>query len=167
MRKFTCQTVKFLTLRGPPAEVIHMTIDQRKMIDSFRSQGMGYKRIAAQLGISENTVKSYLRRNTQPEETVSAQVPVQTPQPVTNTHICWKCGKPVTQNPGRKEKKFCSDACRFAWWNAHQDLVKRKAVYHFTCPTCGREFTAYGKANRKYCSHDCYIRARFGGAVCE
>ena len=144
-----------------------MTIDQRKMIDSFRSQGMGYKRIAAKLGISENTVKSYLRRNTQPGETVPAQVLAQATKPATDTHICWQCGKPVAQNPGRKEKKFCSNACRFAWWNAHQDLVKRKSVYHFTCPTCGREFTAYGKANRKYCSHVCYIQARFGGAVCE
>ena len=35
-----------------------MTIEQRRMIDSFLSQGMGYKRIAAQLGILENTVKS-------------------------------------------------------------------------------------------------------------
>jgi len=55
------QTVMFLTISGPPAEVIHMTIEQRRMIDSFLSQGMGYKRIAAQLGILENTVKSRLR----------------------------------------------------------------------------------------------------------
>ena len=139
-----------------------MTIDQRKMIDSFRSQGMGYKRIAAQLGISENTVKSYLRRNTQPEETVSAQVPVQTPQPVTNTHICWKCGKLVTQNPGRKEKKFCSDACRYRWWNSHPAKDADRI-----CPVCGERFTAYGRRSRKYCSHACYILDRFGGAACD
>ena len=51
------------------------------------------------------------------------------------------------------------------WWNSHLDLVKRKAIYHFTCPTCGREFTAYGNAHRKYCSHSCYIEDRFGGAL--
>ena len=79
--------------------------------------------------------------------------------------VCNCCGKPVAQNPGRKEKKFCSDACRTRWWNSHLDLVKRKAIYHFTCPTCGREFTAYGNAHRKYCSHTGYIEDRFGGAL--
>ena len=143
-----------------------MTIEQRKMIDSFRNQGMGYKRIAAQLSISENTVKSYLRRNTQPEKTVPTPVTVQSSQAATDTHNCLQCGKPVQQNPGRKEKKFCSDTCRNSWWNKHLDQVKRKAIYRFTCPVCQKDFTAYGKRNRKYCSHACYIRGRFGGAEC-
>ncbi|RXM53885.1 RNA polymerase subunit sigma-70, partial [Clostridium tetani] len=26
---------------------------------------------------------------------------------------------------------------------------------------CGKEFSAYGNKNRKYCSHNCYIRDRF------
>jgi len=30
-----------------------------------------------------------------------------------------------------------------------------------TCARCGKEFTSYGNKNRKYCSHDCYIKARF------
>lgn len=47
--------------------------------------------------------------------------------------------------------------------NAHPEAVKQKAVYTFTCPECGKEFTAYGNAKRKYCSHDCYIAARFKG----
>ena len=35
-----------------------MTSEQKRMIDSLRSQGLGYKRIAFETGISENTVKS-------------------------------------------------------------------------------------------------------------
>ena len=38
-----------------------------------------------------------------------------------------------------------------------------EGVYTFICPECGKEFTAYGNAKRKYCSHVCYIAARFKG----
>ena len=31
------------------------------------------------------------------------------------------------------------------------------------CPVCKKTFTVYGNANRKYCSHECYIEDRFGG----
>ena len=77
--------------------------------------------------------------------------------------VCEQCGKPIEQNPGRKRKRFCCDACRNKWWNAHLELVKRKAVYTYTCPTCGKEFTVYGNSHRKFCSHACYIAYRFGG----
>ena len=49
------------------------------------------------------------------------------------------------------------------WWNAHLDLVKRKAVYHMKCQNCERDFDVYGNSHRKYCSHRCYIEYRFGG----
>lgn len=145
-----------------------MTNEQKAVVESLRSQGLGYKRIAAQTGISANTVKSYLRKNTLAP--VEQTVPAIIPEPVMENaadgqFLCRCCGKPVAQNPGRKEKKFCSDFCRTRWWNSHLDLVKRKAIYHFTCPTCGREFTAYGNAHRKYCSHSCYIEDRFGGTL--
>ena len=134
-----------------------MTNEQRSLINNLRQQGLGYKKIAAQTGISENTVKSYMRRSKEilppPWDYCNAE----------NTHHCRFCGIDVPQNPGRKEKKFCSNACRNKWWNSHSELVNRKAVYHFTCPVCGREFSAYGNRNRKYCSHGCYIEDRFGG----
>lgn len=51
---------------------------------------------------------------------------------------------------------------RQSWWNAHPELVNRKAVYEFTCAYCGKRFSAYGNAHRKYCCHDCYIEGRYG-----
>ena len=144
-----------------------MTNEQKTVVESLRSQGLGYKRIAAQTGISANTVKSYLRKYapaaTEQEAPSVVQETVAVPA-MDGESYCRCCGKPVAQNPGRKEKKFCSDSCRANWWNSHLDLVKRKAIYHFTCPTCGRDFSAYGNAHRKYCSHSCYIEDRFGGA---
>lgn len=67
------------------------------------------------------------------------------------------------ENPGRKRKRFCCDDCRNKWWNAHLELVKRKAVYTYTCPACGKKFTVYGNSHRKFCSLACYIAYRFGG----
>jgi endogenous inhibitor of DNA gyrase (YacG/DUF329 family) len=134
-----------------------MTDTQKVLITDLRGKGYGYKKIAQMTGISENTVKSYCRRNSVPMTTV-----VDTPS-ADNEHFCLSCGFPVTQKSGRKNKKFCSDRCRNKWWNTHLDQVKRKAIYEFTCPTCGGPFSAYGNANRKYCSHECYIEDRFGG----
>jgi uncharacterized protein YjcR len=40
-----------------------MTSFQKEQIHRMRSAGMGYAKIAASLGVSENTIKSYCRRN--------------------------------------------------------------------------------------------------------
>lgn len=138
-----------------------MTNDQKYMIDFLRSEGLGYKKIAAQIGISENTVKSYIRRSSSEPESKKTEEII---EPAAQ-HTCLCCGRPVQQNPGRKEKKFCCDKCRNQYWNSHLDQVKRKAIYIFTCPSCGKTFSAYGNANRKYCSHACYVATRFGGGV--
>ena len=131
-----------------------MTSQEKLNINRLRSQGMGYKRIAKTLKLPENTVKSYFKR--------TPLVMPATPESGDGGHFCLNCGVPVSQTPGRKEKKFCSDACRNRWWNSHQELVKKKAVYEFDCACCGKHFTAYGNASRKYCSHSCYINDRFG-----
>lgn len=135
-----------------------MTKEQTTIINSLRSQGFGYKRIADRTGISANTIKSYLRR---------IDLPVTVASVSSDSHICKNCGAAVQQTIGRKEKKFCSDKCRNQWWNAHSDLIRRKAFYPFTCAHCGKETIAYGDAHRKYCSHKCYLADRFGGGEHE
>lgn len=74
-------------------------------------------------------------------------------------YIC----SPYAGDVSANVEKFCSDNCRTAWWNAHPEKVNRRAVYHFTCAHCGKPFTAYGNAKRKYCSHACYIADRYKG----
>ena len=126
-----------------------MTEDQKHQILSLRKQGYGYTKIARELGVSENTVKSYCRRNS----LAKVEREVSTP------HTCLQCGAPVKQNEKRKLKKFCSDKCRMAWWNSHRSEVNHTETC--VCSNCKTEFKAYGA--RKYCSHSCYIHDRFGG----
>ena len=124
-----------------------MTNTQRTLIASFRANGMGYGTIAKKLEIPVNTVKSFCRRKAAKPKRGKLN---------DGTHQCLCCGKPVMQNPGRREKKFCSDACRRKWWNGHTGLMKENAV----CARCGKPF--HGRAGRKYCCHACYIADRFG-----
>ncbi len=138
-----------------------MTSDEKSRLTALRKAGRSYTEIADALGISKNTVKTFCRRNgLSPEVEI---IPEEILSTSTTDRLCSHCGKPVMQVPGRKEKKFCSDVCRTHWWNSHLELVKRKALYEYTCPTCGTAFTAYGNRHRKYCCHECYIADRFGG----
>lgn len=136
-----------------------MTDIQKNRIRKMKADGYGYVKIARELGLSENTVKSFCRRNGL-NRTVedTAALPEER-----DNGVCPCCGAEVRQNPGRKVKRFCSDKCRNAWWNSRLEQVDRKAHYKFVCACCKKPFTAYGNAGRKYCSHECYIKDRFGG----
>jgi endogenous inhibitor of DNA gyrase (YacG/DUF329 family) len=121
-----------------------MKLQDMNAINNMRLKGYGVSTISKVLGMPYNTVKSHIRRN--PE--------------IPGTSVCLQCGKPVKQPGGRKEKKFCSDRCRMAYWNSNQDKVKKQAFYTLICQHCGKEFTAYGNKNRKFCCRACYLDAR-------
>lgn len=127
-----------------------MTDIQKQQITALRLQGTGYVKIGKELGISNNTVRSFCRRNGLAGNTKK------------NSVLCKQCGKVISIIPKRKPKQFCSDTCRSSWWNSHPECVNRKAIYTFICTCCGKSFTAYGNKGRKYCSHGCYIADRFG-----
>jgi len=135
-----------------------MNTDQKDKIRELRADGFGYSAIADALGLTKNQVSAYCRRNNLSGTKSDARSIESVP-----TDCCRNCGKPLTQHEGRKTVKFCSDACRVSWWNTHQNMVNRKAIYDFRCAHCGKPFSAYGNAHRKYCSHECYIEERFGG----
>ena len=132
-----------------------MTDIERSQIMQRRRAGQSYASIAKELNVSINSVKSFCRRNANNQDSAD-----NSDKP---KGICENCGKRLKQLPHRKRKRFCCDKCRNKWWNAHLDLVKRKAVYHMKCQNCERDFDVYGNAHRKYCSHRCYIEYRFGG----
>lgn len=90
--------------------------DIKDEICYLRLQGIGYKRIAEELGLSKNTVSSFCTRhnlggNRNADGTVQ--------------HPCRYCGKSVPQAPHRREKLYCSNKCRCAYF---YEQKKKSAV---------------------------------------
>lgn len=134
-----------------------MTTEQKSQIFALRAQGCGYSTIAKAMELNKDTVKSFCRRN--------GAAGIRAAKQAERQNCCPQCGKKLIQAEKQKPRRFCSDQCRQAWWNAHPEMVKQRAVYSFVCPTCGKSFTAYGNSRRKYCSHQCYVQARFQGGA--
>ena len=119
---------------------------QRELIYKMHQEGSSYQEIARSLGLSPNTVKSICQRQRLQSFRQLSQ------------EVCKNCGKPLTKVPGRKPREFCSERCRYAWWN--RDRARRP--YVLVCQQCGKEFVSYGNRGRKYCGRECYLRSRYG-----
>lgn len=127
-----------------------MTKEQKTLILHYREQHMTYRQIGEKLGLSPDTVKTFCRRKRAQSERTEESVQAQ----------CRNCGAPVHPLPGRRERLFCSPACRTAYWRRH-NLLGGTPRY---CAGCGALLTG-GSASRKYCGHACYIRHRFGSTA--
>ena len=146
-----------------------MTQEEKRRIGELRAAGCSYIRIAAELNISVNSIKSYFRRHSLGASTIRQEA-----QAVQETHDlpdsldpvsqkvtpCDQCGSPVHQIAGCKHRRFCSEPCRLAWWAAHRSEMNRKAMHHFVCEHCGMQFSRYGVADRRFCSKSCAAQAR-------
>lgn len=133
-----------------------MTEQQKQKIAEYRARGMSYSTISAEIGIASNSIKSYCQRKGLGgiRSTVGRGANIA-------TDPCEQCGKNVKQQKGRKHKRFCSDACRMAWWGNHRDQIQQKTIHTFCCKECGEYFERYGIRERKFCSSKCYIAHRF------
>lgn len=132
-----------------------MTEEQKNVVIKCRNSGLGYATIAKEIGLTKDAVVAFCRRN---GLTGNMAAKVQDA-----AGRCKECGTVLVQAEGMKTRLFCCAECRKKWWKEHPENLNKKAVYIFTCAGCGKEFTAYGNSRRKYCSHACYIKDRFGG----
>ncbi len=132
-----------------------MTAEQKEKIHQMRNKGMSYSQITLELGISENTIKSFCRRKKLGAE------PKNKPRTIGKCTGCKQCGKPLNQCTKGQPKKFCSDECRRTWWKFNDSQLIKKAYYTLTCAGCGMKFESYGNKNRKFCGHACYIADKF------
>ena len=121
--------------------------DAKEQIFGLRAKGYGAKRISRELGVSLNTVKSAIRRSNGES---------------TDACSCKNCGKEIG-NAARHRKVFCCDICRSEWWNKRRKSLPKAGGKKSLCAYCGREFSSYSHKGQKYCSHECYIKARYGG----
>ena len=167
-----------------------MTPAEKTRIDELRNEGLGYKRIAQAVSLPLSTVKSYCRRHASDHssdhaleiaESNNAMLSFIDPSadkidsPATDKidhpsadkfdspvkqksdhpiqdELCKQCGAVLTFHPNKKKRQFCSNLCRQKWWLNHSGTPH-------ICPSCGRTFLT--ARHQVYCSHDCYIAARF------
>lgn len=137
-----------------------MTECEHQQIQDLRIKGTGYKAIAAVMGLSRDTVRGYCKRCGLDDDSKGgmSNAGEKGPEP-----MCACCGQVITKKDLRKNRRFCSDVCRQKWWADNYDARNKKpeSIYQYTCLHCGKEFSAYGDKERKYCSQDCYFKARF------
>jgi predicted nucleic acid-binding Zn ribbon protein len=134
---------------------------QEQQIRLMREQGIGYKRIGARIGLSRDIVRNYCRSRELGGygKALSRNLEEQ----VMLGKKCLCCGKDIEQPDTGRPRKFCSEKCRRVWWKIHPERMQKResAMYPVTCARCGKEFLSYGNKGRKYCGHECYIKARF------
>lgn len=121
-----------------------MTNEQIEAITRLQQAGKGYRTIATETGLPINSVKSWCRRH-----------PADTSLP----SFCQQCGSAINQIPGKRARKFCSDACRMLWWKEHPEAKSHRVAYRHVCRCCGTEFIN-NRAVASYCSRACFAKAR-------
>lgn len=72
---------------------------KKEQVIKLRESGLSFGEIAKQLCISRSTVSSICQRAKEQEQ-----------------HRCKKCGLLLKQTSGHRQRIFCSDKCRKAWW---------------------------------------------------
>ncbi len=131
-------------------EDVSMNKMQKEKVRQMRGYRISYSKIAKAVGLPENTVKSFCRRN---QLNIRAESVVGSSSK--GMPYCLNCSKQITQTPGHRGRKYCSDRCRITWWNKRPVVPGRKNIRSFTCLACGKQFDTYGKRERKYCSRTC------------
>lgn len=122
-----------------------MTESEMKRIERLRRNGNSYRRIAEITGLGLSTIKMHCARN--------GIVPGGS-----EARFCLGCGKELKDEKTGRPASFCCDACRLRHW---RQIVKDGAGPVRICKGCGSEFRTY-VPTRKYCSHECYVKTRFG-----
>lgn len=95
-----------------------MTDVQREAIQRLRMDGKGYTAIAKATGLSKESVKEFCKRNGLGGVASALTVSnTKTKWPAgkgksSSSTVCPSCGNPITQTPGCKPRRFCSDVCR-------------------------------------------------------
>ena len=136
-----------------------ITLLQAAQIEVLREQGIGYRNIATELGITRDAVRNYCRSH----ELAGDRTKKKAAEKKQDPEKCAWCGESFEQNERGRKKRFCSSECRLAWWNENRASLKKRAssMRVCKCKGCGKDFIVYSTAERQYCSQDCYFEHRF------
>ena len=136
-----------------------MTEEQKTKIEELRKAGYGYQAIANLLGINRDNVRYHAKKIGLDGEKAKSK------RRISNSGLlCLCCGSPIIQKPGKRQRLFCSDKCRYTGWNKHSGIKKQNGSKQrrCVCPQCGKVFYSYPSSHKKYCSTTCYMAHRFG-----
>jgi len=140
-----------------------VTNAQKLLVGDMRAAGQGYKQIAATLGISANTIKSYCYRGNLTRHDASKETGIKEINAIKeNKEICKQCGVVLLQRSGLKQRTFCSAECRVRWWSKNRNQLDGASTVLKRCERCGAPFRSQLSAKRKYCGHACYVLAHYG-----
>jgi Mn-dependent DtxR family transcriptional regulator len=79
-----------------------MIDEMKSKIYELRKLGYGYKKIAKELSLTPSAVRHVCNKMSE-EELLNGR--------------CENCGIKIKSIKGKKKKRFCSDQCRWDWWN--------------------------------------------------
>jgi len=82
-----------------------MNDEVKYKIKELKEQGYGYKKIAKELCLTASAVRYAFARINEEDLLMST---------------CKHCGITMKSVRGKKKKTFCSDACRWKWWNQNR-----------------------------------------------
>ena len=143
-----------------------MTGRQQNQIYQLRIRGLGYKTIGKALDLPAENVRYYCKTHglagyaSELENLHKQELYKEYPTK------CKNCGAQLMRNRYSGRKLFCCEKCRRNWWSNHKNEVQMNGdlIFKHYCIYCGKYFTTYGSnsKSRKYCSHECYIKNRFG-----
>lgn len=97
-----------------------MDTDMKERISVLRTANHSYAEIARLLDLPVGSVKAFCSRNQ------IKRIDRKGKADVGAYCTCKMCGALVGQQPHRKKKQFCSDACRMRWWNAQRSTRKHR-----------------------------------------
>ena len=139
-------------------EVSNMNDQQRLKIKVLRYQGVGYKKIGLDVGLSRDIVRGYCKRNGLEGYGTELVKEYEKIMKEDFVHIlCLNCGVEIVQNKIGAKRKYCSTNCKREWDNNH------RKEYEMVCEYCGENYKALGGKKRKFCSHNCYTDDSFNG----
>jgi predicted transcriptional regulator len=90
-------------------EVDLMSDDVKNRINELKEKGYGYKRIAKELSMTASAVRYTLAKISEEDLLLGT---------------CKYCGITMKSVKGKKKKVFCSDHCRYQFWNQHRKEKK-------------------------------------------
>ena len=121
-----------------------MTRTQKTTILEMRAEGITYKAIAAQMGMSLGSVKMFVSRHNRADD-----------------RRCEQCGKLLPKGAGASQR-FCSTKCKNVWWKAHPGKTAGDKLLSCTCTICGKTDTSHPDLEFRYCSrcqgYHCYCQ---------